>query len=90
MIERTLLNKLALERCEFHLSQLCAVAHSFQREKGDLDRMYAGNFFNIVKAMNEDLKILQSSLGVEEGISGDEMHNSSALKVIKNEVEWMK
>jgi|GEM_PF-5608832 len=85
MKERTLLNKLALERCEFHLSQLCALAHSFKREKTNLDRLHSGNFYNIIKAMNEDLKILAQGLDINEGHDPcKEPQSGAPLKMMKN------
>ena len=86
MSERTILNKLALERCEFHLSQLCALAHSFRREQGDLSRLCADNFFNIVKAMNEDIKILHDGLGIgpDGGVNGNSPKEKGKLTVLKN------
>ena len=87
MSEQMLLNKLAIERCMFNLSHLCALVHHAGLKDGNAGELRADNFYNIINAMNHDLKTLDSDLQEYDvccgSPRGDNGGGEPPLKVVK-------
>jgi len=87
MSEQMLLNKLAIERCMFNLSHLCALVHHAGLDEGTTGESRADNFYNIINAMNHDLKTLGGDLADYNACCEKPLGNypavDSSLSVVK-------
>ncbi len=61
MVDKNFVHKLAVERCRFNISQLCALMHLHSDSIGD-DGYWRDNLFGLFESLNKDLQIIEDIL----------------------------